>query len=43
VKRGRLVFHLLTDYGERVMENGDVRPQSWCRGCRNKGGRNAKN
>jgi hypothetical protein len=43
VKKGKLVFHPLEEYGERKMENGDIVPQSWCRGCRNKGGRNAKN
>lgn len=43
VQAGKLVFHKLEEYGERTMEDGKVVPQSWCRGCRNKGGRHAKN
>ena len=44
VQAGKLVFYPLDEYGVRTMEGGDVLPQSWCRGCRNKGGkRHAKN
>ena len=43
VEKGELVFYPLDDYGERTLEDGKIVPQSWCRGCRNKGGRHAKN
>lgn len=42
-REGRLVFYPVADYGERTMENGAIVPQSWCRACRNKGGRHAEN
>lgn len=43
IRKGKHVYYPIEDFGERTMENGDVVPQSWCRGCRNKGGRHAQN
>ncbi|ASE41978.1 hypothetical protein CEP69_03880 [Citrobacter braakii] len=33
-RSGYHVFYLLEDFGDRVMEDGRIIPQSWCPACR---------